>query len=408
MKTLHEKFVRMQTEQFLKKIGGCPLLDEEELEEEPVAAPIAPEALEQTIRKTIEETEQFFAYFGLTPERQEELFQMPIIQQGLDEIIAGVARERVELELEFGAPRNGWDPLPFEKSAETEKILKKLIKRTKEEKIEEVHVDTIFDQSAQEQIAAIQKRLSAALEEVKNATQEQRKAMALPTLPIVPKRESLAEVAVPLSDLQEKRSIDADFKRHYAEQLKVVVSPQAPRAVAETHPLPQDKTQFVDHKKTTVGDLQTQTENKQLSECSVRTVEAITKDIEKMRSDSESRAGQQSEPSMAAEEVLSPEVVVDEEMPKRIRKVPTTRANGIVISALKSKIQSGEHSAVITEDMNKQQDVPAVNLFEGVALPGLPLYGNASSETGDGQKGEGESKTLLAHRRQMGPRRFQL
>ncbi|MDR2371606.1 MAG: hypothetical protein LBD60_00460 [Puniceicoccales bacterium] len=413
MKTLHEKFIRTQTEQFLKKIGCCvPLSDDEEPEEEVETAPIALEDLEQTVMKTVEETEQFFAHFGLTPERQEELFQMPIIRESLDEIIAGVARERVELELEFGAPRNGWDPLPFEKSEETEKILKKLMKRTKEEKIKAVHVDTIFDQSAQEQIAAIQKRLSAALEEVKNAAQEQKKAMTLPALPVAPRRESLVEAAsaVALSDLQEKRSIDADFKRHYAEQLKVVISPQNPQAIPEAHPSPQNEAQLVDQQEATTKDLQTQTENGQPSKSpQVRTVEAITKDIEKMRFGSAIKAGQQSEPSMAAEEVLSPEVVADEEMPKILRKVPTTRTNGVIISALKSKIQKGEHPAVITEDMElRHQDVPAVNLFEGGALPGLPLYGNASSGTGDSQEGEGKSKTLLTHRRQMGPRRFQL
>jgi hypothetical protein len=396
----------MRTEEFLKKIGSClPLSEDWEAEEEAVAAPVVPEALEQEVRKTIEETEQFFAHFGLTSERQEELFRMPIIQQSLDEIIAGVARERVELELEFGAPRNGWDPLPFEKLAETEKILKRLMKQIKEETIEEVHVDTIFDQSAQEQIAAIQRRLSVALEEVKNATQEQRKAMTLPTLPVVPKRESLAEVtsAVPLPDLQEKRPIDADFKRHYAEQLKVVLSPSAAQAATETHPLPQNETQFIDHKKTTTGDLQTRVENGQ-EYPQVRTVEAITKDIEKMRSGLKNEAIQECEPNTAPEKALSPEVVVDAEMPKILRKVSTTRANGIVISALKSKIQSGE--PVMSEDMDKQRNVSAVNLFEGATLPGLPFYGNAG--IGDRREEESKSKTLLAHRRQRGPCRFQL
>jgi hypothetical protein len=392
MKTLHEKFVRMRTEHFLRKLGGClSPSDDLEPEEEAEAAPIAPENLEQTVRKTIEETEQFFAHFGLAPERQEELFQMPIIQQGLDEVIAGVARERMELELEFGAPRNGWDPLPFEKSAETEKILAQLIQRKREEKIEEVHVDTIFDQSAQEQIAAIQQRLLAALEEVKNATQEQGKAMALPALPVVSRHESLAEEALALPDLRDKRPINADFKHHYVEQLKVVPSPQAPRTIAETQPID----------RTITGNSRIQAE--QPVECPVhsecpRTVEAITKNIEKMRSGSERKAGQRSEPSGT----LSPDVIGDEEMPKMLRNVSTARANGIVISALKSKMQGGEYPAVIAEDGDR--DGP--NSFEGVALPGLPPYGNAG--TGGGREEEAKSKMLLAHRRQMGPRRFQL
>lgn len=402
----------MQTERFLKEMGGSlSLLDEQE---EAVEVPsMAPEELEQKVKKTIEEVEQFFAHFGLTSEAQEELFKMPIIQQNLDEVIAGVARERMELELEFGAPRNGWDPLPFEKSAETEKILKKLLKQTKTEKIEAIHVDEIFDRNAQEQIAAIQERLSAALEEVKNATHEQKKAMALPILPYVPKYEPLAEFTstLVLPDLQEKRSIDADFDRHYSEQLEVVVSTKGPQIITGTHLLPQNST---DDGGISDG-LQTQTEGvpeQSSGDLKVRAVELIANDIEKMRSRSRGETDRLSD-SHIGDEVLSPVVAVDEVIQKVLRKVPTTRANGMVISALKSRIQleNKEKSSVITEPMDRdeqQMERLEINRFEGMTLPGLPFSGQVSSEIDDTHSGENKSKTLVAYRRQVGPHRFQL
>jgi hypothetical protein len=264
--------------------------DDQEVAEEAVAAPIALKEFEQRVKKSIEDTEKFFAHFGLTPEKQEELFKIPVIQKGLYEIIAGVAQERVELELLFGVPRNGWDPLPFEKSAETEKILKKLLKQVKTEKIEE-----IFDRSAHEQVMAIQKRRSAALEDVKKATQEQKKAMTLTALCMMPKREPLPEVAsaVALPDLWKKRSIDADFERHYSEQLKVVMvqKDSLQQAIAETNLFPQNEAQSLEYKGKVKGEvsdnLQTQIEHvmgQSSGNSEVRAVAAIVKDIEKMHS----------------------------------------------------------------------------------------------------------------------------
>jgi hypothetical protein len=420
MKTLHERFVQMQTEQFLKKMGGLvPLSDDQEVAEEAVAAPIASKELEQRVKKVIEDTEQFFAHFGLTPERQEELFKMPVIQKGLDEIIAGVARERVELELLFGAPRNGWDPLPFEKSAETEKILKKLLKQAKTEKIEEIYMDEIFDRSAHEQIMAIQKRLSAALEDVKKATQEQKKAMTLPALPMMPKREPLPEVAsaVALPDLREKRSIDADFERHYSEQLKVVMVQKDPlqQAVAETHLFPQNEAQSLEYKGEVSDNLQTQTEQvmgESSGNSEMRTVAAIVEDIEKMHSN-KSNVAKLTEPVVISEADVFTAAVVDGETPKVFKKPPMVRANGIVISALKSRMQhkDEEQLSVITEDMGQngqRGEQSPLNLFAGVTLPGLPFSGEASSGTNDTKNSENKSKTLVAYRRQVGPHRFQL
>ncbi|MDR1591247.1 MAG: hypothetical protein LBR92_04630 [Puniceicoccales bacterium] len=410
METLHEKLVRMQTEEFMKKMG-CPLLPLDEQEEEKeavttaVVAPIAPEELERRVKKTIEEVEQFFAHFGLTSEGQENLFKMPIIQQVLDEIVAGVVQERMELELEFGAPRNGWDSLPFEKFAETEKILEKLFQQKKAEKVEEIHVDEIFDQSAQEQIAAIQERLSAALEEVKIATAKERKVMSMPLLPFTLKREPEVIPTAALSNFQEKRTIDADFKRHYSEQLKVIMPHKEPQVIAETHLLPQNAAQAVNRE----IDMDVKMENVPewpSEKLQVREVEAIAKDIETMCS--KNGIGRPSaDHNIATEETFSPDVVSDEEMPKIIRKVPVTPANGVVILALKSKIQNEKGKHMMEENKASEEQL-AVNLFNGVTLPGLPFSGKVLSKADDPQSGENQSKTLAACRRQIGPHRFQL
>jgi hypothetical protein len=100
-------------------------------------------------------------------------------------------------------------------------------------------------------------------------------------------------------------------------------------------------------------------------------------------------------------------VVVEEEMPKIARQVPTTSANGVVILALKSKMQSGKgkQPATVAENGNSGTQL-AVNLFNGVVSPGSPLSENLSPN--DPQSDENKSKTLAACRRQMGPHRFQL
>jgi chorismate mutase len=416
METLREQFARLKSEEFLKKMTfPLSISAMEDLVERESKAEIPPtaEELDQKVKAIIQEAECFFARFGLTPDRQGELFEMPIIQQCLDEIILGVINEREELERTIGKPRNGWDRLPFERCAETEKILKKLPEKTKTEKIQEIHLDEVFDRSAQEQIAAIQERLSAALEEVKNAANEQRKAMTLPLLPSWPKHEPLAAapLTVPLPDLREKRSIDSDFKRHYSETLKVVVPQKNPPAVAEANLLPEDAAQSADHGGEIVDNLQMQTENVmgQFSgNLEARPVKTIMEDIEKMRSKADSKASFHL--GSVGEEALPLPVDIDEAMPEIVRKVPITRANGVVISALKSRIQQEkEKQRTVTEHAEPNENYrqnPLANPFEG--MPELPFSGRVLPGIGDNQDNENESKTLVAHRRQMGPHRFHL
>jgi hypothetical protein len=281
------------------------------------------------------------------------------------------------------------------------------------EKIQEIHLDEVFDRSAQEQIAAIQKRLSTALEEVKNAVNEQRKAMTLPVLPSAPKREPLAAAALAatLPDLQEKRPIDINFKRHYSETLKIVVPDPLPQAIDEANLLPQDAA--ADRREEISDNLQRREENAmgQSSENSeVRPLKAIAEDIEKMRSDANNKSS--FTPVSAAEKAPSPVVNTDGAMPKTSRKASIIRSNGIVISALKSKIQraKGKQLAVtepMETDENHRQD-SVVNAFTGMTLPNLPFSGKVLSDINDSQANENKPKTLMAHRRQIGPHRFHL
>ncbi|MDR0590779.1 MAG: hypothetical protein LBG09_02940 [Puniceicoccales bacterium] len=460
--SLFEKFARMQTEKWLEETT-IPITLEEidaavEREEAEENSPSL-EELKRRVQSVIDDAEQFFAQFGLTPESQEELFRMPLIQQRLDEVVEGVAQEREELERNIGRPRNGWNPLPFEKWAETEKILKNL-PQFKGEKIQEICAEGVFDRSAQEQIAAIQERLTAALVDVKKAVDEQREAIAQLPLPSPVKRETSSEKSpLILPDSQEKRPIDADFERHYAEQLSIVMPPNknTPQTIPATDVAHSHQTEPNHCGAENASDLVVcaadGAENAQ-ENAAVRAVEAIREDIEKMVAQRNGFPEAPSEKAPPEAEWLP--AAVTEEMPKISRKPAAARpSQSVIISALKAKLQQGneEKPAIVTEnvdsgkpqkeplvnffaevtlprlpsekkakyqgneeksaaiagnvDSGKPQKEPLVNFFAGVTLPGLPLSGKGL-QPGEGKNVENAINTLASHRRQVGPRRFHL
>jgi hypothetical protein len=416
---LFENFARMQAEKWLEETTIPITLEEiDAAVEREKAEEISPsfEELERQVQDVIDDAEQFFAQFGLTPEGQEELFRMPIIQQRLDEVVEGVVQEREELERDIGRPRNGWELLPFEKWAETEKILKNLPQQPKSEKIQEICVEKVFDRSAQEQIAAIQERLSAALVDVKKAVDEQKETVARLPLSIPTKRETFAEKSpLTLPDSQEKRPIDANFERHYAEQLRIVMPPngdasQAIPATDVSHPCQVEPSHCGTENTSNLAVCAAGgTENAQ-ENAAVRAVEAIRKDIEKM-------VAQRNGCSEALPEKIPPKgewlsaAAVTEEMPKIPRKHAAARPfQSVIISALKARMHHGEKPAVITEnvDSSRPQNEPLVNFFRGVTLPGLPLSGKGPQQSNEEKNVGSAIHTLASHRRQVGPRRFHL
>ncbi|MDR3317193.1 MAG: hypothetical protein LBS71_00075 [Puniceicoccales bacterium] len=416
--TLHEKFARMQLEEWLKKTTIPMTLDELEkaMEKEKEVPPTLDE-LQQRVAKVIEDAEQFFARFGLTSDKHEALFQMPIIQQCLDEIMAGVSRERKELELTIGRPRNGWDLLPFEKLAETEKILQKLPEEIRTEKIKEISLDEVFDRSAQAQIEAIQKRLSEALKDVKKAVDAQKKAMTLPTLPLPllsssPKHEPLDRVtsAIALSDLQEKRPINIDFERRYAEQLKIVMPQNTSTTAASNLSLQQETASIANENFSNLIAPEENINGKSSRDKEIREVAAIRADIEKMTAKKQDALDFSPSVAIFEDEPLQK---IEQEVVRSVKKSSRIGTNqSIVISALKSRMQHGnnEQPAIIEEniDGNEQQEKSLMNLFTGVTLPGLPFSGEQSQNNNTTTNVDNQSKTLAAHRRQTWPRRFQL
>ncbi|MDR1435141.1 MAG: hypothetical protein LBI77_01915 [Puniceicoccales bacterium] len=421
--TLHQKFLRMKAEELLEQMGtpiGLPDFEDEIVEEREEGSPTLSE-LELEAQKTVDAAEQFFAKFGLVPEKQEELFHMPIIRHCQDEIVGTVMREREELERTIGRPRNGWDLLPFEKTMETEKMLKNLPEHIESKKVREIHLDEIFDRSAEDQIVAVQRRLSAALEDVKEAANRQRKAMRLP---ILPKGESLPSIGVKplleLPDLREKRKIDANCERHYSEQLKIVLPEKdaLERAiVAGNFSSKGEETQST-HSDPFNVNLGTPSDPKNEGENlstggEVRALEAISEDIEKMTSRREKVAeviAVEVSPVLGNDQ--SAATIACEDVQPMGRKLPALRPNGgIVISALKSKVQreNSGRSELLEKDLEpgKAHEKALISdLFRGVTLPQLPVSRRISDETGPAENKENDEKVAAAHRRPMGPRRF--
>lgn len=225
MKTLREKCIRAMTEGLLKKMGvPTTLLD---VKEEPEKI-VQPMVSVKDAERVMEKGDAFFARFGLKESEQEELFKTPLVQAALEEIITGVHSERHELERTIGKPRGGWKPLPFE--TEAIELPKEVAKVPEIKKEKEIRTSALPDQSAQQQIAAIQKRLQEALVQVKKAA-ENTKVM-LPTLPKAPQVIKMPSLQVqvasklPLPDFsenEEKREISIDVGQHYEKQFKVVV-----------------------------------------------------------------------------------------------------------------------------------------------------------------------------------------
>lgn len=197
--------------------------------------PVQEKIVQQTV--SIKDAEQvmakgdaFFARFGLKESDQEELFRTPLMQAALDEVVVGVHSERHELERTIGKPRGGWKPLPFE--TEDVELPKEVVKVPEIKKEKEIRTNALSDQSAQQQVAAIQKRLQEALIQVKKAADNTREVLpALPKAPQV-KMPSLPQVAsnVPLPDFsenEEKREISIDVGQHYEKQFKVVVEEES-------------------------------------------------------------------------------------------------------------------------------------------------------------------------------------
>jgi hypothetical protein len=348
-----------------------------------------------------------------------------MMQQCQDEIMATVFRERDELEHTIGKPRDGWDPLPFEKFMATERILQKLPEPIPIEKIKEIRLEEIFDRAAEAQILAVQQRLSEALESVKKAAQEQQEEMRLPALPTFTKRESSIEVAplAQLPDRDEKRSINVDLEQHYAKQLKIVVPEEdtLQRAIKENGFSTKSETAITNdnHQSETglsvanggvIGNI-TSPEQSPL-----RSVEAIAEDIEKMVSRGEDRPPT---PNVLPQKEISPPPVPNPELQKIRKKTSSIRpSRGIVISALKSKIQQGSpgdgpnQSATIRENVDPNGDQRSEdlvrNLFAGMAQPQLPLSENLSPEE-ENEKSNGNNERFMAtHRQQSKTRRFYL
>ncbi|MDR0418480.1 MAG: hypothetical protein LBH08_03560 [Puniceicoccales bacterium] len=339
MKTLHERLIRLKAEELAKKMGlPISILDAEEEKGKP-EKPTETGTLTEQVQRIVDKTEQFFSRFGLTEDKQEELFQMPIIQEWQQEIMFNVFREREELERTIGKPRDGWKALPFEKSINAEKVLQKLSDDMKPEKVKEIHLDKIFDTSAEEQVAAISKRLSEALEDVQKMMVEQKKTLSLPPLP---KRNSTAQMESELPNLQEKRQIEAHTAHHYADELQVILTDPDPLKKVTT----ESSAPSIVQKNTTVE------EDKPLGspvladapkkENEIRSSEEILADIEKTVKNSE-----KVEENIS---VVAPEVVESIAADCRtvtLKKMSNIRPHhGIVISALKSQIQRKQNSQV--------------------------------------------------------------
>ncbi|MDR2200669.1 MAG: hypothetical protein LBN94_00935, partial [Puniceicoccales bacterium] len=315
-------------------------------------------------------------------------------------------------------PRDGWDPLPFEKFIATEKVLQKLPEPIEIEKVKEIHLEEVFDRAAEAQILAIQQRLSAALESVKKATQERQEEMRLPSLPTFVKREPSIEVAslAQLPDQDGKRSISVDLEQHYAKELKIIVPEedtlkQAIREngfsskdkMATADALPQGETNLSHGNPTPDGKVSTTEENV------VRNVESITEDIEKMISKGEDRP---LAPTVSRGEEI-PSAIADPKTQKVRKKLPSIRpSRGIVISALKSKIQQNDdkNPSAIRENVDSQGDQRngdlIQELFAGMTGPKLPSSENVSSEE-EGRNTENNEK-VMAMQRQSKTRRFYL
>jgi hypothetical protein len=411
MKTLREQLIRLKAEELLKKLGApVSLLDLEE--EESKRLPGEGE-LREKAQKVVDEAEQFFARFGLTEEKQEFLFQMPMLEGHWDEIATNVFLEREELERTIGRPREGWDPLPFERDGLMEKFLQNLPQEIGTEKVEEIHLDEIFDTSAREQILAVQRRLSEALENVKKASCEQKKTLTLPSLP---KRESSVQATpIELADLSEKRQIEMHTEHHYADALKVIVAGEDPlkKAIADGKLL-QDpdltrKNQIIEE-----SDFMESSEllikNELLSGAKneVRSAEAIVADIEKM--------AQKSKKIEDSPAVIIPEVVEPDEknnISATTKKSAVARPrHGIVISALRSQMQREQNpqTSIVTESLAQDADSKKTsenkNPFLGHSLPQLPSL--ATLNFNNSEEGDGSGKIIAARRRQMVPRRFYL
>ncbi|MDR2807200.1 MAG: hypothetical protein LBB11_03525 [Puniceicoccales bacterium] len=423
-RTLHERFIRMQAEALLKKMGApLHLLDVEDegVTSEKMKTLPSLDVWVPKAQSVIQEGEQFFAQFGLTPEKQEELFQMPIIQQSQSEIMAHVFREREELERTIGRPRQGWDPLPCERYAATDKILENLPQSIEHPKIEEIHLDEIFDRSAEEQIMAVQQRLTAALEEVKKAASEQKKSINLPRLP----QRSISPIEVnttaALPDLQEKCSIAIDFERRYAEQLKIVLPDASTQMEVAVHQFSEEKetetklrssehhSEIKCDADVTENDDQKLPQHQQLQDQKTRSIEAISEDIEKMAS------MDQCQPlaTTPAVEVV-PEAEVVGEVPAILRKVSGIHPHrGVLIAALKSKAQhqSGENFSNIKENialLQSSEERLMDNLVQDKASPRLPSSMEALQNVTAARDGENSEKAMIAHRRQWGSRRLYL
>ncbi|MDR1366613.1 MAG: hypothetical protein LBJ13_01755 [Puniceicoccales bacterium] len=403
MKTLHEQLIRLKAEEVVKKLGlPISILDAEEEETEPEKLPETGELVEQA-QRLVDEMEQFFARFGLTEDKQEELFQMPIIQEWKREIMFNVFREREELERTISKPRDGWKALPFEKSINAEKVLQELPDDMKSEKVKEIHLDSIFDTSAEEQIAAISKRLSEALEDVQKAVAEQKEVLSLPSLP---KRNPAAQVepAMELPDLREKRQIEAHTAHHYADELRVVFADPDPLKKAMTKL--STGTPSVVQKNVTLG------EGESLGspvpavadapKNEIRSSEEILADIEKMV--------KKPEKVKESVSVVVPEVVESTAAGYEtvtLKKMSGVRPrHGIVISALKSQIQREQNSQVtiLTEPFHGESNQ---NPFADPALsqlPEMPMVVDFNDPSG---ACHGETEKAVAIRRLgMGPKKI--
>lgn len=215
-RTLRDEIIRAKAEAFLTKMGApvTPL-------DAPVETPLMwdPEEIRAQAEATIQYIDHFFQQLGFSEERQEELFSMPAIKESLDEIMATVTRERMELERLFGKPRDGWQKLPYESEITVEPVLET---PKVPEPIKEIHVTEVCEARAAEQLAAIQEKLALAFETVQEI--QRQKIPELPKIPVQKRPEHVASapIEVPVIEKPQLRK-NEDITQHYADQLQIVV-----------------------------------------------------------------------------------------------------------------------------------------------------------------------------------------